>query len=148
MTNSDREKYLGDILDKTGKIRATIEDRQKKGYGLVSEILAILNEIPLGQYKMEIGLHLRQAMLLIGMLYKSEAWHAISEEEIRMLETVDEHLLRSLVNGHSKTSLEFLYLEAGAMPIRFIISSRRLMFLQTILKRSEEELTRRVFIRV
>ena len=63
MPNSDREKYLGDILDKTGKIRATIEDRQKKGYGLVSEILAILNEIPLGQYKMEIGLHLRQAML-------------------------------------------------------------------------------------
>ena len=146
MTNSDREKYLGDILDKTGKIRATIEDRQKKGYGLVSEILAILNEIPLGQYKMEIGLHLRQAMLINGMLYNSEAWHAISEEELRMLETVDEHLLRSLVNGHSKTSLEFLYLEAGAIPIRFIISSRRLMFLQTILKRSEDELTRRVYM--
>ena len=63
-----------------------------------------------------------------------------------MLETVDEHLLRSLVNGHSKTSLEFLYLEAGAIPIRFIISTRRLMFLQTILKRSDDELTRRVYM--
>ena len=138
MTNSDSEKYLGDILDKSGKIRATIEDRQKKGYGLVPEILAILNEIPLGQYKMEIGLHLRQAILINGMLYNSEAWHAISEEELRMLETVDEHLLRSLVNGHSKTSLEFLYLEAGAIPIRFIISRRRLILLQTILKRSDD----------
>ena len=104
-----------------------------------------MNEIPLGQHKMEIGLHLRQAMLLNGMLYNSEVWHAISEDELRMLETVDEHLLRSLVNGHSKTK-EFLYLEAGAIPIRFIISSRRLMYLQTILKRPEEELTKRVYL--
>jgi hypothetical protein len=63
-----------------------------------------------------------------------------------MLETVDEHLLRFLVNGHSKTTLEFLYLEAGAIPIRFIFSSRRLMFLQTILNRSGDELTRRVYM--
>jgi hypothetical protein len=67
LTYSDSEKYLGDILDKSGKIRATVEDRQKKGYGLVADILAILKEIPLGQFKMEIGLHLRQAMLINGM---------------------------------------------------------------------------------
>ena len=33
-----------------------------------------------------------------------------------MLESVDEHLLRSLVKAHSKTPLEFLYLEAGEVP--------------------------------
>ena len=54
-----------------------------------------------------------------------------------MLEKVDEHLLRLLVKGHSKLPKEFLYLEAGAIPIRFIISSRRLLYLQTILKRPE-----------
>ena len=146
MTDSAKEKYLGDIVEKSGKIRATIEDRQKKGYGIVAEILAILNEIPLGQYKMEIGLQLRQAMLVNGMLFNSEAWHSISEDELRMLEAVNEHLLRSLVKGHSKTSIEFLYLESGALPIRFIISTRRLLYLQTILKRPQEELTRRVYI--
>ena len=120
MVNSDREKYLGDLVDKTGRIRATIEERKTKGCALVAEIMAILDEIPLGSHKMEIGLHLRQAMLINGILYNSEVWHAISEEEIRMLEMVDEHLLRSIVKGHSKTPLEFLYLEVGAMPIRFI----------------------------
>ena len=84
---------------------------------------------------MEIGLKLRQAMLLNGMLYNSEAWHAITETEIRLLETVDEQLLRSLVKGHAKTPLEFLYLEAGTTTIRFILSSRRLTYHQTILKR-------------
>ena len=145
MTDSNREKYLGDIVDKTGKIRATVEERQKRGYAAVAEILAILEEIPLGEHKMEIGLQLRQAMLLNGMLFNSEVWHSISDYEIGMLEKVDEHLLRALVQGHSKLPIEFLYLEAGAMPIRFIISCRRLLYHQTILKRPEEELIMRVY---
>ena len=60
MTESVKEKYLGDIVDQSGKVRSTIEERRSKGYGIVSEILAIVNDIPLGQYKMEIGL-IRQA---------------------------------------------------------------------------------------
>ena len=56
---------------------------------------------------------------------------------------VDEHLLRSLVKAHSKTPPEFLYLEAGA--VRFIISSRRLNYLQTILKRGDSELTKKIY---
>ena len=59
MTESVKEKYLGDIVDQSGKVRSTIEERRSKGYGIVSEILAIVNDIPLGQYKMEIGLMLR-----------------------------------------------------------------------------------------
>ena len=80
-----------------------------------------------------------------GILYNSEVWHSISGEEIRMLEMVDEHLLRLLVKGHSKTPLEFLYLEVGAIPIRFIISSRRILYLQTILQRPDKELIKRVY---
>ena len=84
-------------------------------------------------------------MLLNGVLFKSEAWHAISEKEIKLLEAVDEHLLRSLVGGHAKTPLEFLYLEAGAIPIRYIIACRRMIYHQTILNRPDEELFKRVY---
>ena len=145
MKNSTQEKYLGDVINSNGTIRETIEDRKNKGFGIVNEIIALLDEIPLGRFKMEIGLKLRQAMLLNGMLYNSEAWHSLGETETKMLETIDEHLLRSLVKGHSKTPLEFLYLEAGAIPIRMIISSRRLLFHQTILKREDNELTKRIY---
>ena len=131
MNESKKEKYLGDYITSSGKNDATIEDRKNKGYGIVAEILAILDDIPLGKYKMEIGLMLRQAMLLNGILYNSEAWHSLSEKDIKMMEAVDEHLLRSLVKGHSKVPLEFLFLETGAILIRFLISSRRMHFLQT-----------------
>jgi hypothetical protein len=110
----------------------------------MSEILAFIEEIPLGKYKMEIGLKLRQAMLIIGMLFNSEAWHSLSSNEIKIIESVDEYLLRGLVRGHSKTPLEFLYLEGGAVPIRFLISSMRMVYLKTILNRNYEELTKRI----
>ena len=145
MDDSNKEKYLGDFIDNTGKIRSTIEERKNRGYGIVSEILAIIEEIPLGKYRMEIGLKLRQAMLLNGMLFNSEAWHSLSSNEIKILESVDEHLLRGLVRGHSKTPLDFFYLEAGAVPIRFLISSRRMVYLKTILNRNYEELTKRIY---
>ena len=145
MEDSNQEKYLGDTVNSSGKIRVTIEERKSKALAIVSEILAILEDIPLGKYKMEIGLKLRQAMLLNGVLYNSEAWHGVTDSDIKLIETIDEYLLRSLVNGHSKTPIEFLYLEAGAVPIRFLISSRRMIYLQTILKRDDGELIKKIY---
>jgi hypothetical protein len=146
MEDSVKEKYLGDFIENNGMIHSTIEERKNKGYAMAAEIISILDEIPLGQHKMEIGLLLRQAMLINCMLFNSEAWHSISEKEVKMLEAVDEHLLRSLVKGHAKTPLEFLYLEAGAVPIRFLISSRRMTYLQAILKRNDQELIKRIYM--
>ena len=73
MNNAVQEKYLWDLVNTSGTIRNTVEDRKSKGFGIVNEIK--IDEIPLGRFKMEIGLKLRQAMLLNGMLYNSEAWH-------------------------------------------------------------------------
>ena len=85
MNDSKQEKYLRDLINSTGSISSTIEERKNKGYAIVAEIIAILDEIPLGRYKMEIGLKLRQAMLLNGILFNSEAWHSIDDKEIRKL---------------------------------------------------------------
>ena len=71
------------------KLQSVIESLK----ALVSEIQAILNEAPLGSYKVEMGLELRQAMLLNGILFNSEAWHSVTAEDITALEKVDEALL-------------------------------------------------------
>ena len=146
MRNSNEEKYLGDRINRDAKLDATIEDRVNKGYGIISEINAILEEIPLGKYRVEIGLKLRQAMLINGILFNSEAWHGVRKEDMKKLEKIDEILLRSLMGSHQKTPLEFLYLETGTLPISFIIMIRRITYLQTLLTRNDEELTKRILM--
>ena len=94
MQNSGQEKYLGDILDRKGTCRPNIDNRKLKGYGISSNILAIVNEVPLGHWKVQAGLSLRQAMLLNGILFNSEAWQGPETKDILVLEKVDEALLR------------------------------------------------------
>ena len=144
MENTKQETYLGDKIDKSGKILPTIQSRIRKGYGAISNILAITSEVPLAHSRVEAGLKLRQAMLLNGTMFNSEAWQGISLAEIQMIEKVDEDLLRGLLKAHSKIPLEALYLETGSIPIRFIIKSRRLSYLHTILQRESEELVKSV----
>ena len=49
------------------------------------------------------------------------------------------------MNTHSKIPIEALYLETKSNPIRYIIASRRLMYLHSILQRKEDELVRKVY---
>ena len=144
MKDSLKEKYLGDLVTSSGKIKATIDDRAAKGVGIVSEILALLEEIPLGSYKLDMGLKLRQAKFINGILFSSEAWHGISNDDVKVLEKIDESLIRALLQAHAKVPIEFLYLETGSIRIRHILSSRRLMYFQTLLMRDDEEVTKRV----
>ena len=142
----DKEKYLGDVIDKSGTIQATIDQRKAKGDGIVAEIISIINEIPLGEHKVQVALKLRDAMLINGILYNSEAWHGVTSAQIAKLEAVDESLLRSILKAHSKTAKEFLYLETGTIPLRWIVAQRRIHYLKHILSREDTELLNKVYL--
>ena len=60
MTKVDQEKYVGDIISSNMKYSTNIEARRNRGYGIITEILSILREVPLGKYRIEIGLKLRE----------------------------------------------------------------------------------------
>ena len=64
MENSKQETYLGDKIDMSGRIKPTILSGILKGYGAISNILAITNKVPLAHWRIEAGLKLRQAMFL------------------------------------------------------------------------------------
>ena len=145
METSDSEKYLGDLISSSGKIKENVIKRKEKGFGITAEILSILSEVPLGKFKIQVALILRQAMFLNGILHNSEVWSDLKLEDVKMLEQVDNYLLRSMFNAHSKTPIEFLHLETGTKPIRFIIASRRLNYLHNILKKGDNELIKRVY---
>ena len=146
MKESISEKYLGDVVDSSGSIQATIDSRISKGQGIISEILSIINEIPLGRHKIDVAMKLREVMLLNGILYNSEAWHGVTKSHIKSIEAIDEALIRGILKAHAKTPIEFLYLEVGATPIQWVIAQRRLNYLKHILSKEDHELVKKVYL--
>ena len=64
MNNAKQEKYVGDIISDDGKNSANIAARKAKGFGIAGDILAILDVIPFGRYKIEAGFYMRNGMLI------------------------------------------------------------------------------------
>ena len=109
-------------------------------------IPTVLKEISLGYSYVEIGLILRESILLSKMLLSSEAWHKVLLYQIERLEDVDKTFLRQLFNAHAKTGVEFLYSESGAVPIRIKISVRRLLYWHHLLTVDESEMIQKVYL--
>ena len=58
MKQAKSDKYFDDVVDKTGSIQSTIENRKIKGQGTITEILVIINEIPLGVHRTDVAMKL------------------------------------------------------------------------------------------
>jgi hypothetical protein len=145
MKDSEHEKYLGELIHQNGKQHATLVDRLAKGYGIISNIIALIDDIPLGHRRVQIGLELRQAWLINGLLYNSEIWQQMTEKDKRDLNKIDHILLRKILGSHSKAPVEQLYLETASLSLTDIIKIRRLIYLQVILQRPEGELIKQVY---
>ena len=145
MKTTKREKYLGDILSNDGKIDETIKDRFNKGIGVVNQILSILKEISFGSYYFEMALQFRSSMLLNGILFSSEALIGINDKHVDMLEECDLMLMRHIFETPSGTPKESFYLETASIPIRFVLIGRRILFLWSILQKSQSELVKQVY---
>ena len=72
-------KYLGDFIHENGRPNSTINQRIKRGYAIVAQIFALLSDLPVGNLRVEIGLALRQAWLINGILFNSEVWYSVSK---------------------------------------------------------------------
>ena len=140
MASVEEEKYLGDIISCDGKNKKNITARKNRRIGVVNQIMSILEEICFGKFYFKVAMILRNSLLISSLLTNAEAWYNLSTSEVTELEKVDEDLLRKVLECPISTPKEMLYLELGVSPIRNIIRSRRLNFLQYILHEDKESL--------
>ena len=138
-------KYLGEQENNNGKNDINIEERCKKGLGINSQTLGLVKEISLGNHFFEIGLLLRDSNLINGIMYNSEAWYGVLQRHIEKMEKVDEAYLRSLLDAHSKTPIESLYIETGKMPLRFILQKRRLIYWHHLVNLKNDSLLKKFY---
>ena len=55
------------------------------------------------------------------------------------------HLMRTILDASLKIAIEFLFLETGALPVKYVITSRRLNYLKHIHMLEDHELVRRIY---
>ena len=123
----------------------TIKSRADKSIGKTSQIISILSSVTLGMFYMDIALNLYEAIFLNGILTNAEAWYNVKEEHLKVLEAIDNKLMRKLLNAHSKTACKLLFWETGKISIRHIISKKRFMYLWHILKQNDDQLIKKVY---
>ena len=145
MENVEDEKYLGDIIAADGSNMKNIMKRKSKGVGVVSQIMTILENTCYGPYHFKVAVTLRESLFINGILTNSEAWYGIKDSEVEILESVDELLMRRILEVPSTCPKEMLYLELGCLPIKYIVASRRLLFLHYIINEDEKSLVNKVF---
>ena len=145
MEQKEEDRYLGDIISVDGKNIKNIRARVNKGTGIVHRIMTMLNGIPFGKQYFQVGIILRNSLLVSSMLFNTEAWYNLTISEVELLETIDLLFLRQLLGAPKGTPKEMFYLELGIIPFRDIIRARRLNFLHTILNEESNSLVSRFF---
>ena len=142
ITQAETYKYLGDqVADKWEPLYAK---RLEKAQGYSTMCQAMCSEISLGYQMYSIAKLLRMSIFLNGSLTNMETWPNCSVTRIESFERIEQSFIRKLLQAHSKTPIECFYLELGILPFRFHLMMRRIMYLNTILLRDENEITKKV----
>ena len=142
---TNEEKYLGDVISSDGRNIKNIKARLAKGKGIVSNIISKLEGIPFGKHFFEVGVLLRDSLLVSSVLFNAEAWYNLTAAELDLIETVDMSLLKQILNAPRGTPKEMVYLELGCLPFREIIREKRLRFLHYILNSDQNSLVHKFF---
>ena len=140
------DKYLGDILSSDSKNTKNINERISKGLGIISQICNLLENISFGPHYFEIGVLLRNSMLINGILTNAEIWYNLNTNEINEFEKLDKLFFCKLLEVPKSTPKEAFFLELGVLPINVIIKARRVMYLHNILKQDKRSMLYSFFI--
>ena len=138
------DKYLGQTISADGRNTSNIQKIKNKGIGIQNKIIQMLEIMPGGKFHFQISIILRNLIILSSILSSSEVWYGITQYEYEQLEQVDEMWMRNLMNSSSSVPRDLLYLEHSVLPIRFILQTRRLLYLHHILTQKEDSLLYRL----
>jgi hypothetical protein len=106
----------------------------------------MLDYMCLGSFKYEVMVTLRNALLINSMLANAAVWYGVNKADLEQLEKVDSSLLAGCLAATHTTPRVMIYLSLGCIPVRFILQSRRILFLHYILSQDKESMIYKFFM--
>ena len=121
---------------------ANIKAIKDKSIGVIRTIMHKLEALNLERYYFECAMIFMNVMLRGSILYASETYYNLTENQLRSIERIEEGFLRKILKTTKGCPIVQLYLETGQWPARFAIQKSRLLFLKTILEEVEQSMVR------
>ena len=121
-------------------MKETIKERKSRGIGIWPGMRAIFRDIPLGCRSTEIGIVLRKAWFINSCFCNSEVWSGYSEYDLNDLVVLDHHIFRLNTGSQLKVQVEMFYWKMSQVPIKDVISVKRLLYLHKIINWDQSEL--------
>ena len=137
MENVNEWKYLGFMISNSDSNISNIRYIKNKSIGTTRNILHRLNNLHLKRYFFEVGIIFKNIILRTSILYGSETYYNLTENETRQLERIEESYLRQLLSTPRSCPIVQIYLELGQYPARYEIKKLKLLFLKYILNQPE-----------
>ena len=97
------------MIHQNAKVTANLAARLVKAVSSFSVIRAILEDIPLGTYRIQVGLELRKALFVISVLFNCETWNGLKGSDLKDLNLADHHLLKFICSAQAKLLLNFCF---------------------------------------
>ena len=144
MEQTDKQKYLGFVISNSGDNMVNIRSMKNKSIGIIKQIFKRLESLNLRRYYFECGMVFMNTMLRSSILYASETYHNLKENQVREIERIEENFMRKLLNTSRGCPITQLYLTLGQIPARFAMMRIRLSFLRYILNEDEDSAILRV----
>ena len=72
-------------------------------------------------------------------------WTGFTENDLHDLVIIDHQILRLITGAQAKVPVEMLFLETSQVPVKDIISVRRLLYLHEVITRPKSELIYQVY---
>ena len=145
ISETQEQKYLGFVLSSSGNNMVNITAIRNKSIGIIRTIMNKLEKLHLKQYYFECALILMNTILRGSILYASETYYNLTENQLRNIERIEEGYLRKVLKTSKGCPIVQLYLSMGQWPARFEIQKYRLLFLKTILEQEEDSMVSKFF---
>ena len=138
-------EYLGDIITADGRLKETIEHRNKSCTATVAELNAIIEETVAEDILIEAVITYHNSIIIPKLCLNSETW-ILNNGELHAMETIQNKSLKRMLRLPQGTPSQALRAELGIYSIESVISRKRLMFLHRVLNQPDENITKKVLL--
>ena len=146
--NSEKEKYVGDIVHENGceaSITETIKERIRKLTSKCHDIIQTCENPLMGGLGNSLPpFKLFNATVAESLLTNCPSWIGLNESHINLLQNFQDGFIRNALHLANSIPKALLTWDIGLMPMKWRIAQKKLIFLNNLMKRDISNLAKQV----